>query len=296
MKPFGALALYAVGVFLGGALLAPWLYWLARAGAGLWPGIADEPFHRFVNRALLGLALIGLWPLLRALGVRSWADLGLVRPAGQWRRLAGGFVLGLFSLALVAALALAAGARRFDATLTFGKLAGKLGGAVLTAVVVATLEEILFRGGIFGGLRRAWDWRGALVVSSGIYALVHFFAPARHGGEVTWLSGLTLLPQMLRGFADLHALVPGFFTLAVAGVLLAWAYQRTGNLFFSIGLHAGWIFWLRSYRVLTDPTPEAGVWFWGSNRLIDGWLALGALALTGLVLTRLTRPQRESST
>lgn len=294
MKPVWALGLYALGVFGGGALLAPWLYRLAQAGAGLWPGIANEPFHRFVNRALLGLALIGLWPLLRSLGARSWDDLGLVRPRGQWRRLAGGFALGFASLALVAALALVAGARRVDEALAAGRLPGQLGGAVLTAAVVATLEEILFRGGIFGGLRRVWDWRGALLVSSGIYALMHFFAPARHEGGVTWTSGLALLPQMLRGFAELRALVPGFFNLALAGALLALAYHHTGNLFFSIGLHAGWIFWLRGYRVLTDPVPGADVWFWGSNRLIDGWLALALLGAMLPVLLRWCRPKRES--
>lgn len=296
MRALGALAVYAAGVFLGGALLAPWLYRLAQAGAGLWPGIADEPFHRFVNRALLGLALIGLWPLLRSLGARSWADLGLARPTGQWRKLRGGFALGFVSLALVAALALAAGARRFDEALSARQLAVKLGGALLTAGVVAVIEEILFRGGIFGGLRRAWNWRGALVISSGIYALVHFFAPARHEGAVTWASGLALLPQMLRGFADWHALVPGFFNLALAGALLALAYQRTGNLFFSIGLHAGWIFWLRAYRVLTDPVPGADVWLWGSNRLIDGWLALAVLSGALVAFLIATRPKHQSAT
>lgn len=295
MKPVLALAVYAAVVFLGGALLAPWLYWLAQAGAEVLPGIAGQPFHRFVNRAWLGLALIGLWPLLRSLGARSWADLGLVRPAGQWRRLAGGFALGFFSLAVVAALALGAGARRFDAALSAGKLASQLGGALLTAAVVGTLEEVLFRGGIFGGLRRAWSWRGALALSSGIYALVHFFAPARHAGTVTWISGLALLPQMLRGFVELHAVVPGFFNLALAGALLGLAYQRTGNLFFSIGLHAGWIFWLRSYRVLTDPAPGADAWLWGSNQMIDGWLALAVLGVTLGVFLRWSRTQREVS-
>jgi hypothetical protein len=284
--PAGALALYAVGVFLGGALLAPWLYRGAQAGADWFPRIANEPFHRFVNRALLALALVGLWPLLRGLGVRSWADVGLVRPAGQWRKLAGGFGLGFASLAVVAALAFLAGARHVDAALRVGPLAGNLAGALLTGAVVGTLEEILFRGGIFGGLRRVWNWRVALAVSSAIYALVHFFAPARHAGAVTWSSGLALLPQMLRGFADLHALVPGFFNLALAGALLALAYHRTGNLFFSIGLHAGWIFWLRSYRVLTDPVPGADPWLWGSNRMIDGWLALAVLGVTLVAFLR----------
>jgi len=152
-----------------------------------------------------------------------------------------------------------------------------MAGAALTAAIVATLEEILFRGGIFGGFRRVFDWRFALVVSSAIYALVHFLERAVLVGDVTWLSGLLLLPQMLCGFVEVQKLVPGFFSLTLAGALLALAYQRTGNLYFSIGLHAGWIFWLKSYGFLTHAQAGARLWFWGSGKLIDGWLAFFVL-------------------
>ena len=79
---------------------------------------------------------------------------------------------------------------------------------------------------------------------------------------------------MLGGFADFHALVPGFFSLTLAGILLGLAYQRTGNLYFSIGLHAGWIFWLKTYGAFTTSAPHAATWFWGTGKMIDGWLAL----------------------
>ncbi|MCX6896715.1 MAG: hypothetical protein NTZ16_14740 [Verrucomicrobia bacterium] len=99
-------------------------------------------------------------------------------------------------------------------------------------------------------------------------------------GNVTWLSGLQLLPPMLAGFVDAQKLLPGFFSLTVAGALLALAYQRTGGLYFSIGLHAGWIFWLKSYGFLTATAPGANAWFWGTGKLIDGWLAFFILLLT----------------
>ena len=123
--------------------------------------------------------------------------------------------------------------------------------AIGAAVVVAVMEEILFRGGMFGGLRKFFYWPLALFVSSMIYALVHFLQRADFTGAVNWHSGLVLLPRMLGGFADFHALVPDFFNLTLAGVLLGLAYQRTGNLYFSIGLHAGWVFWLKTYGAFT---------------------------------------------
>jgi hypothetical protein len=85
---------------------------------------------------------------------------------------------------------------------------------------------------------------------------------------------------MLRGFADFHALVPGFFNLTLVGILLGLAYQRTGNLYFSVGLHAGWIFWLKTYGAFTTDSAGEKIWFWGSGKMIDGWLAFFVLLAT----------------
>jgi uncharacterized protein len=82
----------------------------------------------------------------------------------------------------------------------------------------------------------------------------------------------------------METLAPGFFNLALAGALLAYAFHRTGNLWFSIGLHAGWIFWLKSYGFFTREAPGADTWLWGTKRMTDGWMALLVLAAAGLVL------------
>lgn len=274
MRPLRALVIYLVVVFVGGALLAPWLYWLAQAFAHSFPEIAAEPFNRFVDRSLLLLALVGLWPLLRTLRVTSWREAGLVEPHGQWNKLLGGLLLGFVSLAIVAGIAIVCGNRVFTRTATAHEVVAIISKAIGTAAVVAVVEEILFRGGVFGGLRKFFYWPLALVLSSIVYALVHFLRRADFSGTVNWHSGLVLLPRMLGGFADFHALVPDFFNLTLAGILLGLAYQRTGNLYFSIGLHAGWIFWLKIYGAFTASLPHAATSFWGTGKMIDGWLAL----------------------
>jgi CAAX protease family protein len=279
MRPLRALGIYILVVFVGGALLAPWLYRLAQVGAHVFPKIAHAPFHRFVDRAFLILALAGLWPLLRALGVTSAREAGLVPPYGQIKRMAGGLLLGFASLALVAGMAIVFGDRILIHNLSAHKIVGTFFSAIGTAVVVAVLEEILFRGGIFGGLRRVIYWPFALLMSSVIYALVHFLQHGEITGMITWHSGLDLLPQLLRGFADFQMLVPGFFNLTLVGILLGLAYQRTGNLYFSMGLHGGWIFWLKTYGALTANAAHAQSWFWGSGKMIDGWLAFIVLAI-----------------
>ncbi|HEX7618681.1 MAG TPA: CPBP family intramembrane glutamic endopeptidase [Verrucomicrobiae bacterium] len=292
MRALRALAIYIAVVFIGGALLAPWLYWLAQLFAHAFPQAASMPFHRFMDRSFLLFALAGVWPMLRSLGATSSRDIGLVPPYGQWNRLFGGMLLGFFSLAAVAGIALGLGGRSVVPDLAAHKVVGIIFSAIGTAAVVATLEEILFRGGIFGGLRRVLYWRFALLISSVVFGIVHFLQRVELIGPVAWNSGLVMLPQKLGGFADFHALVPGFFSLTLIGVLLGLAYQRTGNLCFSIGLHAGWIFCLRLYSQLTVQTPDAGTWFWGSGKMTDGWLAFFALAVTLAVFPFLPLDQR----
>jgi membrane protease YdiL (CAAX protease family) len=294
MRPLRALVIYLVVVFIGGALLAPLLYRLAQTAGHAFPQIASAPFHRFVNRSLLIFALAGLWTLLCALGATSWRETGLVQIHGQWNKFYGGLLLGFVSLAVVAGTAIGGGDRVFIPGLTAHKIVGIIFDAIATAAVVGTIEEILFRGGIFGGLRRILHWQLALIVSSVIFALVHFLQRAEFTGPVAWNSGLILLPRMLGGFADFHVLVPGFINLTLAGFLLGLAYQRTGNLYFSIGLHVGWIFWLKTYDAFTTGAPRAATWFYGTGKLIDGWLALMVLVVSLVVVGFLPlKPPRE---
>jgi membrane protease YdiL (CAAX protease family) len=87
---------------------------------------------------------------------------------------------------------------------------------------------------------------------------------------------------MFRNLGDLHTIVPGVLNLTLAGMLLAWAYQCTGNLYFSIGLHAGWIFWVKAYAIATTLAPAADKWWWGTGRMaiVNGWVALPVLVGT----------------
>ena len=100
---------------------------------------------------------------------------------------------------------------------------------------------------------------------------------------------------MLRNFCDVKAVIPGFLNLTLAGIILGLAYQRTGNLYFSIGLHAGWIFWLKFYGLVTLSAGQGNTWLWGTEMMTDGWLTLPMLLATLLILPRLTQPERGKS-
>jgi len=135
----------------------------------------------------------------------------------------------------------------------------------------------------------------AWLVSSGVYALVHFFQKPPPPEKITWISGFEMLPRMLHGFAELETLVPGFFALTLTGLILAMGYHRTGSLYFPIGLHAGWVFCLKLYGFLTAAQPGADAGFWGTEKLIDGWLALIVLAPVLIAVSVWPRQKRSAA-
>jgi len=283
MRLLGALAVYILAVFVGGALIAPALHGLVGWGAKQLPlleGLAYQPFHRYVNRCFMVIAILGLWPLAKQAGL-TLADAGWRDDGARWSNLKRGLAAGFVSLAVPATLCVLAGGRTLAWPDSASLLLKHFGNAIGAAALVSLLEEAVFRGVLFGALMRHTSLGAAMGVSSVIYALVHFFERARHEGEVHWHSGLALLPKMLRGFTDWQMIVPGFFALTAAGIILALAVRATGSLYFSIGLHAGWIFWLKTYKFFTRPDDESHAWLWGTGKLIDGWVAFAALLATG---------------
>ncbi|HEY3762353.1 MAG TPA: CPBP family intramembrane glutamic endopeptidase [Verrucomicrobiae bacterium] len=299
MRPIRALIIYFILVLFGGALLAPWLWHLAQLASHLATNhfepfstltakLANAPFHRFLDRSFLLLALVGIWPLMRSLGATSWREVGLPSPYSQGKKLWAGLALGLLSMAFVVGIEIGAGARFFNHDATAQQVLHAFFSALVSAAAVGLIEEILFRGALFGGLRKVLHWPFALALSSFIFAFVHFLGRADISSPVEWNSGLILLPQLF----DLRALFPGFLSLTLVGVLLALAYQRTGNLYFSIGMHIAWVFVLRIFAMLTTESSATVSGFWGSGKMIDGWLTFLVLVVTLIIFQFLPLQKR----
>lgn len=293
VNPRAAIALYFAAIFLGGCLIAPWIYHLMQALASPLPflkGLADEPFRRYVTRSWMIIGALTLWPFLKCLGANSLKGVGLRRGPRFGRELGIGFAIGFGSLAIIAALALLYGAREFNLGHEPARYFKHMLNAVLAALLVPIIEEVFFRGALFGGMRKDQRLLSAALGSSAIYAIVHFFQRSIWTGPVTWSSGLELLPRMLSGLGDIQQLIPGFLSLTLAGMMLALAYHRTGSLYLSMGLHGGWIFWLKSYGFLTIPVAGSNAWFWGTSKLTDGWLAFALLAAMFVGFWRWSQP------
>ncbi len=291
MRPTVLLIFYLSAVLIGGALLAPGLYFLTKTAASHFPileRLSHQPFSRFVNRSMLILAVIGIWPLARAFGQKNISSLGFA-PGRDWKKSLAGFLVGFGSLALVAAMTVLFGQREINSQHSAAELIRHFLNAAMAALLVAIIEELIFRGIVFGGLRKSLSWSNAAILSSAVYALVHFFRRTPPSENISWLSGFIVLGQMSGGFTEVQTLIPGFINLFIAGMILATAYQITGTLYFSIGLHAGWIFWLKSFGFFTRPIGPATNFFWGTSKLIDGWSAM--ILLGSLLFIFLRRPK-----
>ena len=88
---------------------------------------------------------------------------------------------------------------------------------LIVLLLAPFVEEVLFRGLVFGNLRAKSRAVGYLV-SCALFALAHVWQFAVGGGDVTYF---WLMVQYL-----------------VPGAVLAWVYERTGTLWTSIALHA----------------------------------------------------------
>jgi hypothetical protein len=107
-----------------------------------------------------------------------------------------------------------------------------------------------------------------------------------------------MLAQMLSGLGQPAQVFPGILTLGAIGWLLAWCRERTGALWLPLGLHAGWIFWFKSYTLFTTTVARPGTptWWWGSARLHDGWLTFAVIAVTTAFFVGALRGRRNPAT
>ena len=277
MKDAARLAAYFIAIVVGGALLAPILFWSAQALAahGLLPFLAKYDFDRFFHRAILIVAVLLLWPLLRVSNVRGLADLGLA-PNPHWVRDVGsGVLLSVIPLLFCGALLIALPVYSFRHVIVWPRI----GTVLLAAISVPFIEEIFFRGVVLGILLRTGRRILSIIAVSGLFAAVHFLKGSeRDSVIVTWNSGFQSIGDAFAGFGDPMMVLAAFGTLFLIGCILADARVLTRSLWLPIGLHAGWIFasgtfnWLARRQMLALP--------WLGKNLLVGIIPLALAAVT----------------
>ena len=166
-----------------------------------------------------------------------------------------GLIAGISILVIVELILLTLGVHQADPDLhpDLVLILKRLVAAFISGLVVALIEETIYRGALFSGLAKHSNIVIAVIVSSLIYAAVHYInyrvLPA--GVTVGWLTGIEMLPKAFYRLSD-PAIIDSFITLFTLGLLLALIRWRTGSLVQTIGLHAGIVTTYKLTTYLTD--------------------------------------------
>lgn len=301
------LFLFVLVCLLIAAALAPYAYtWgkgVANSDGYEWLGSVNRSLERadlarFFNRVMMISAVILLYPFIRSLKDDTKTEVKpplsvRLNPRWQgWKDMLMGFIYAAGYMGVFFMVVYKLGWITLDLDASPSKAVTK---AISPAIGASLIEEWLFRGVLFALLLRSLSVRNTIIGLSLFFALVHFLKPYHGSAEIAdpgaWNAGFILLGQIGERFIHPEDFIGIFLTLFLVGVVLAVARQKTGYLWMSIGLHAGWVFSLKVYQKLTVNTGEANPVFYGSD-IREGLLPMIFVALTGLSVLVYLKPKK----
>ncbi len=277
-------------------VISPWMALGADWFAARWPGILPErvEFSRVFNRAFMVAGFILFIPFRRKLLPARLKQLLTPGVRVAWRNLSAGVGLAVGSIVLLVALMAATDVFTPYFRLTLADSLSRSLSALLAGIFAGLLEEVFFRGILFLGLREHGGSLRAYLLANLFYSTIHFVKPGESYvlADLAPLAGFRHLLTTFEPFLDPLPLLPGIFGLFLIGVVLSYALVKTGNLYLSIGLHAGWVFALKTIRVFGNFTRQDLGWPFGSTdpKIVSGVITWFGILLVGVVVSRLTRP------
>ena len=276
-------------------VISPWMSWGADWFAAQWPMLLPErvPFSKVFNRAFM-IAGILLFIIYRHILLP--AELKRLLSTGAqiaWRNFSTGWGIALVSMVLLGAVMAAAHVFTPYFRLPLGKALSRIASALAAGVFVGFLEELFFRGILFLGLHGQGRPLRAYFFANLFYSVMHFVKP----GDSYFLQGLDVfagfrhLLTTFGPFLEPLQILPGIIGLFLIGVVFSYALARTGNLYLSIGLHAGWIFSLQTFRVFGNFTRQDLGWAFGSTdpKIVSGVVTWIVILLVAVAINRITR-------
>jgi membrane protease YdiL (CAAX protease family) len=287
-------------IFLMAALaltcvISPWLALGADWFAGQWPSLLSErvPFDKVFNRAFMIAAMILFIVYRRSLNPAELKRLLTPGVAIAFRNFLTGWGLAVLSMALLVTAMAATDVFRpyIRVSLTTGL--SRFGGAFSASIFAGFLEEVFFRGMLFFGLRETGHTVRAYVLANLFYSAIHFVKP----GEEYFLEGVDVLAGFrhlittFEPFLDPYPLLAGVIGLFLIGAVLSYALERTGNLWLSIGIHAGWVFSLKIMKVFGNFSRADLGWVFGDTdpKIVSGVATWLGILLVGMAVGWFTR-------
>lgn len=212
-------------------------------------------FESWVTRSALLLLILGVIPCVKYFSL-SLNSLGYNASFNSaYKQIAKGFVIGLIILSVVISVLLLLDIRVLSNQGNFNTIFALK--ALLAGLLVALIEETLFRGLFFKLAQRWHNAFTAVFISSFFYAILHFIKPVEHIDQTTlnFFSGFEVILNAFSGLVLMQT--DDFLALLSVGILLALVRLRTQSLLYCIGLHASWVFLLKTSKELTDSNPHS---------------------------------------
>jgi membrane protease YdiL (CAAX protease family) len=286
--------------FLLGALglacvLSPWLAAGADWVAASWQNLLTErvAFSRVFNRAFMISGIILFVFYRRQLMGSRWRQLLVADWRTSCRDILTGLALATGSMILLAVAMTACDVFTPFFRVTLNRALERFASAVAAGLFAGALEELFFRGLLFKGIYDAGGKARAFVWVNLFYSALHFVRPGERYflEHLDPLAGFRHLLTTFAPFLDPVSILPGLFGLWLIGIVLSYALLRTGKLYLSIGLHAGWIISLKTLRVFGDFRREDLGWLFGSTdpKIVSGVATFGGLLLVAVAVHYLTR-------
>lgn len=216
--------------------------------------VQDRP-QKLINAMGKLLLIPGFILVIRHYGIANKQHLGYGLPKKLFlKELLQGWLVGLLILGLLSAVLILMEVRLLaeltdDLPLIIvnAALTGLIGG-----LLIGFIEETFFRGGLFGCIRKEQGFLLTLILSSLLYAAAHFISPPPlpEGDVMGWFSGLVMIGG---AFEELNRwqTYNSFLALFMVGAFLSIVRERTGNIAYCIGLHAGWVFVIKVTKNIT---------------------------------------------
>ena len=242
------------------------------------------PFHKCMSRTLVLSGLILSILLLASRGLLNKNALGFASHGGSaLQHIRQGMLLGALIVIALEVLLFLLDIHVLDqqTEITLTNILTMLAKSVLAGLVVALIEETIFRGAIFSLLESELGKIMTVMISSLFYAGVHFIKIPEYAGDgPAWFSGFTLLPDSFDFLMETRML-DMMLTLFLLGALLSIFRIRYNNIYYCIGIHAGIVMLIKFSNYLSDY--QAGSQFDGLVNYVDhqmGFLASALLLVT----------------
>lgn len=276
-KGLNYLALLYIGSLAFAALASPLVFQLVHAFDPEQTGyLANKPYPDYFDRARWIFVLLVLPYIFKKCGLFSGTSIGLKPPAlktyAKWA------LFGIGMMATIYGLGFVLGTIEPRDNWTIGRQIEKSSIALVSATLIGTLEELVFRGIVFRIFYTAFKPLPAVLLSSMFFAFLHFKMSDELLAHVPWQDigfddAAFAAWQTIAAFADGFNLL-SFINLTLVGILLHQCFLITQNLWACIGLHAGWVFIILGISKTFQETEQATL-FTGTEKVADGiWVGV----------------------